>query len=161
MEPLIFGLIVMAISAFFKNKKGEEDDEGQVKKTRSQPVVDKRGRQVSETRQSGQRTFKQVEDYAKEIYGELQTQMKENPEQTKKAMKRVEQAVDQTPLRDARKSLESRIPEGRLSAHQKQVAPVARQAARDSEDLFPLDSNDIQRGIILAEILMPPKSKRR
>lgn len=161
MEPLIFGLIVMAIGAFFKNKKGEDGDEGQVSKPRPQPVVDKRGRQVSETKQSGQRTFKRVEDYAKEIYGELQSQMKENPERTTKAMNRVEQAIDQTPLRDARKNLETRSSDGRLSAHQKQAAPVARQAARDSEDLFPLDSNDIQKGIILAEILMPPKSKRR
>ena len=159
MEPLIFGLIVMAIGAFFKNKKDEEDD-GEISQT-PRPTMDKRGRQVGQAKQSGQRTFKRVEDYAKEIYGELQTQMKENPERTKKAMDRVEQTIDQTPLREARQSLQTRSSEGRLSAHQKQAAPVARQAARDSEDLFPLDSNDIQRGIILAEILMPPKSKRR
>ncbi|MDN7245799.1 hypothetical protein [Planococcus shenhongbingii] len=145
MEALIFGLIVMAIGAFFNNKKGAGDSDAPAK--RKVPG-----------REAGQRTFKRAEDYAKEIYGELQTQMNDHPERAQQVKHAVEKAAEKAPVKKAQKQAKEMMSPGRLSAHNPQ--PLAKEKESGSEELLPLDANDVQRGIILAEILSPPKSRR-
>ena len=159
MEGFIFAMIVMALGAFFGNKKGEDK-----KDPRSPKIPQARQNQA---REAGQKTFKRVEDYAKEIYGDLQTQMKAQPEKAQEIQRRAEQVIDRTPLRETRKEFQKEIkkeikdrqPTGRLSAHQNN-RPAVVADEKKTEDIFPLGANDIQKGIILAEVLMPPKSKR-
>lgn len=164
MEALIFGLVIMAVSAFFnKSKKDSADDA---------PATPVSTRSTTDTdRRSGQKTFKRVEDYAKEIYGELQNQKTQRPERVEQAKRKVEEAVNRTPLREARQEVERRVTsreaqneiQDRISAAGARALrsqPAAAQMEKDSDDLLPLSSEDVRRGIIMAEILMPPKSKR-
>ncbi|MDQ0430011.1 dsDNA-specific endonuclease/ATPase MutS2 [Planomicrobium stackebrandtii] len=164
MEALIFGLVIMAVSAFFSKGKKDSADDAPEKPvpTRSSTGTDRR---------SGQKTFKRVEDYAKEIYGELQNQKTQRPELAEKAKKKVEEAVNRTPLREARQEVQRRVPprETRNEIHDRiketeasvlRSRPPAPGVEKDMDELLPLSSDDIRRGIIMAEILMPPKSKR-
>ena len=164
MEALIFGLVIMAISAFFnKNKKDSADD------VPKRPVPTRSS--TGDDRRSGQKTFKRVEDYAKEIYGELQKQQTQRPERTQQVKKQVEEVVNRTPLREARQEvqrrvssrevqdeIEDRITTGGLRSVRNQ--PSVAQKEKDADDFLPLTDEDVRRGIIMAEILMPPKSKR-
>ncbi|MCP2034987.1 hypothetical protein L1279_001974 [Planomicrobium sp. HSC-17F08] len=145
MEALIFGLIVMAIGAFFNNKKGEGDNDAP--QQRRTPA-----------RETGQRTLKRAEDYAKEIYGDLQTQMKQQPERTQQVKRAAEKAAERLPVQKTQRQAKEMASPGRLSAHN--PVPLSTKNETGREDLLPLDAEDVQRGIILAEILMPPKSKR-
>lgn len=164
MEGLIFALVLMAIASFFNKKKGEEGED-QKRPGRpagpQQPANQQRPqRQASPNRNAGQGAFKRVEDYAREMYGELQAQMNENPERTEQAKKKLEQAKQHLPNREAVEAAPA--PErdtGRLSAHRSRQQVQEKKTVLKDE-LFPLEAEDIQKGIIMAEILMPPKSKR-
>lgn len=157
MEPLIFALIIMAIGAFFNNKKSDAGKE--VPKRPDRPEGN-----------TQQKRFNRVEDYAKEIYGELQTKVNENPDRRDQVNRKIEEVVERAPrnkpdrqiaeqaAKEAAKKPAASKP-GRLSAHQ--TRPVVQKAEPEKNDeLLPLSNDDVQRGIIMAEILMPPKSKR-
>lgn len=145
MEALIFGLIAMAFGAFFNNKKGKDGEDAPQK-------------QKTSARKTGQRTFKRAEDYAKEIYGDLQSQMKQQPERTQQVKRAAEKAAERLPVQKTQRQAREAASPGRLSAHN--AVPLNARKENDRENLLPLDAEDVQRGIILAEILMPPKSKR-
>jgi len=157
MEPLIFALIIMAIGAFFNNKKKDEGG--------SSP-----GRNAGKNQRTSGRNqggFKRMEDYAKEIYGEFQAQM--NPEADKKeqvkekAKEVAKEAVDRTarsrPGREAASAAAQAG--GRLSARQKPSLPKIEKRVEESNSPFPLSQSEAQRAIVLAEVFMPPKSKRK
>lgn len=154
MEPLIVTLIILAIGAFFNNKK---KDEG---KSSSQSTVGKQ----PDPKSRNQGGFKRMEDYAKEIYGEFQSQM--NPDTGKKeqikevAREVVERQMNRRPARAA-KTVAVEETRGRLSAHQKSMQPVEKEMRNETINPFPLSQNEAQKAIILAEVFMPPKSKRR
>lgn len=158
MEPLIFALIIMAIGAFFNNKK---KDEGGSRPDRNA------GRQQRTTGRA-QGGFKRMEDYAKEMYGEFQAQM--NPETDKKEQvkeqvkeKAKEVAGRQSksrPGREAQSVAESEIG-GRMSARKTPSRPSLEKPAEESKSPFPLSQSEAQRAIVLAEVFMPPKSKRK
>lgn len=156
MEPLIVALILLAVGAFFNNKKKSEGDSS----PRSSPETDRQ--QGSKSRNQG--GFKRMEDYAKEIYGEFQAQMNpeaDKKEQVKEAAKQVvERQTNRKPVRKAASAAVEQTG-GRLSAHQKQAQPVRKTAHQESNNPFPLSQSEAQKAIILAEVFMPPKSKRR
>lgn len=164
MEALIFGLVIMAVSAFFNKGKKESADDAP-----ERPVPTRSS--TGDDRRSGQKRFKRVEDYAKEIYGELQKQQTQRPERTQQVKKQVEEAVNRTPVREARQEVQrrvsSRVAQDEIQDHiaaagsrsVRNQLPVE-QKVKDDDELLPLSSEDVRRGIIMAEILMPPKSKR-
>lgn len=164
MEALIFGLVIMAVSAFFnKSKKNSADD------APARPVPTRSS--TDDDRRSGEKTFKRVEDYAKEIYGELQNQKSQRPERAEQAKKQIEKTVSRTPLREVRQEVQQRVSsrevqneiQDRVSAAGSRTLrnqPPVPQIEKDMDELLPLSSEDVRRGIIMAEILMPPKSKR-
>lgn len=145
MEALIFGLIAMAIGAFLNGKKNEGDSDAPEERRPS-------------ARNAGQRTFKRAEDYAKEVYGELQTQMKQQPEKTEQMKRAAEKAVERLPVQKVQRQAKEMASPGRLSAHN--PVPLTNLKEENKESLLPLDAEEVKRGILLAEILMPPKSKR-
>ncbi|WP_223638016.1 hypothetical protein [Planococcus sp. 4-30] len=164
MEALIFGLVIMAISAFFSKGKKESADDAPAR-----PVSTPKS--TGRDNRSGQRTFKRVEDYAKEIYGELQNQKTQQPERTEQVKRKAEEAVKRTPVREARKEVQRRVTsrnkqseiQDLISASEARVLqnePAVTQAVKSTDELLPLSGEDVRRGIIMAEILMPPKSKR-
>ncbi|EGA89181.1 hypothetical protein GPDM_11935 [Planococcus donghaensis MPA1U2] len=161
MEALIFGLVIMAVSAFFnKNKKDATKRDAPVKPFSTTTSTTRESR-------SGQTRFKRVEDYAKELYGELQNQKTQGSDRLEEAKQKAAEVVDRTPLREARQEVERRI----TSSHTQSRAslsesrsirnqPVVPKVEKASDELLPLSNEDVRRGIIMAEILMPPKSKR-
>ena len=154
MEPLIFALIIMAISAFFTNKKKNEEG--------SSPGGPAGKQQTPAGRNQG--GFKRMEDYAKEIYGEFQSQMNtetDKKEQVKeKAKEVVERHTKSRPGREAAPVAANQLG-GRLSAHQKSPRTVSEKPVEQSNNPFPLSQSEAQRAIILAEVFMPPKAKRK
>ena len=147
MEGLIMALVIMAIGAFFNNKKPDGASE----------TPDNRRRAPATT---GQRTLRRVEDYAREKYGELQTQMKEHPEQAKKVMDKVDQAKSRLPQREIQQAMKPLASTGRLSAHKAPEEVRDMRKKEELSDIFPLEAEDLQKAIIYSEILLPPKSKR-
>ena len=173
MEPLIMMLIITAVSALFgKDKKKDANQQKGRQTTRQQvpgaPRSAQQRQQQSPT--GGQRSFKRIEDYAKEIYGEFQTQMEIDPkrkeqarqvkEQAERAKSRVTEEAEKRMPAQAKQVAQQTSRPGRLSAHQNE--PFKRAVKKEKErDLFPLDQEDVRRGVIMAEILQPPKSKRQ
>ncbi len=146
MEGLIMVLILMAIGAFFNNKKPNSS---------KRPSDDQRY-----PASKGQRTLKRVEEYAREKYSELQTQMSEHPEQAKRVMDRVEQAKAKLPQREIEKAVKPVVSTGRLSVHKTPEELQEKVQSDQRSELFPLKEEDLQKAIIFSEILLPPKSKR-
>lgn len=170
MEPLIMMLIIMAISALFsKNKK---PDQSQQAKRQQVPRTQKPAQQQATT--SSQRSFKRIEDYAKEIYSEMQAQVEDNPKRAQQAREVKEQAQRvktrateemakraQAPRQATRPApaAEPKSRPGRLSIYQDE--PLKREEkVLDDHNLLPLTEEDLRKGIIMAEILLPPKAKR-
>lgn len=155
MEPLIVALIIMAITAFFGNKKKNEE--------LSSPEGS--GTERENTRSRTQGGFKRMEDYAKEMYGEFQAQMNPETEKKEQANEVAREAVQrQTNRRPDRKAAPVAAKEigGRLSAHQSPpIPPVRNTLPEENRSPFPLTQNEAQKAIILAEVFMPPKAKRR
>ncbi|MBT2582341.1 hypothetical protein [Planococcus sp. ISL-109] len=168
MEPLIIMVIIMAISALFsKNKK---PDGNQPAKRQQVPGASQTS-QTPQAPQGGQRKFKRIEDYAKEIYSEMQAQMQEDPKRAEQARQVKEQAerVKSRAIEEVDKRTKSPSPgrqakqpttrPGRLSAHKEEaLQPAVHQTVKD--ELLPLKDEDVLKGIIMAEILLPPKAKR-
>lgn len=157
MELLIIALIIAAVNAFFSNKKKSEQ---------GAPPSGPAGNQQSNPSRSPNRNqggFKRMEDYAKEIYGEFQAQMNTETDkkpQVKQAAKEVvERHTKSRPDRQPAAAAVDRAT-GRLSAHQK-AASAPRVKPAPAKNLFPLTQSDAQRGIILAEVFLPPKAKRK
>ncbi|ANU19266.1 hypothetical protein BBI15_03105 [Planococcus plakortidis] len=173
MEPLIMMLIIAAVSALFgKDKKKDANQQKGRQTTRQQvpgaPRSAQQRQQQSPT--GGQRSFKRIEDYAKEIYGEFQSQMESDPkraeqarqvkEQAERAKTRAMEEVEKRAPVQAKQAAEQVSRPGRLSAHRQE--PLKRATGDEKErDLLPLDGQDVRRGIIMAEILQPPKAKRQ
>ncbi|MGM0897113.1 MAG: hypothetical protein ACQEV0_04385 [Bacillota bacterium] len=165
-------LIIMAISALFsKNKKPDANQQTSQQTKRQQvPGAPPRSAQQTQTPRGGQRSFKRIEDYAKEIYGEFQAQVEGDPKRAEQARqvkekaeraktRAIEEVEKRTPV-EAKQIAEPKTRPGRLSVHQKE--PLKRVVEEKKErDLLPLQEEDVQRGIIMAEILLPPKSKRQ
>ncbi|MGB6779693.1 MAG: hypothetical protein WBE33_13155 [Planococcus citreus] len=177
MEPLIMMLIIAAVSALFsKNKKpdGTEQTAQQPKRQQGPGTPARSAQQRSQSPQQpqrgGQRSFKRIEDYAKEIYGEFQSQMENDPkraeqarqvkEQAERAKSRAMEEVEKRTPAQVKQAAEPKNRPGRLSVHQKE--PLERAITKEKErDLLPLNEEDVKKGIIMAEILQPPKSKRQ
>lgn len=165
LEGLIIGLLIMAASALFGQKKSAEATEKRLGKTPEMPR--KRG-------------MKRAEDYAKELYGEFQAQMKDQPEKAKQVTRRVQETVDRSPV--ARKAQEKATRKVKETVNQSPLMDTSREISAQepisrigsgssrmgserslrpaADSMFPLEKEDLKKSIILAEILMPPKSKR-
>ncbi|RAZ68496.1 hypothetical protein [Planococcus maitriensis] len=174
MEPLIMMLIIAAVSTLFGKDKKKDANQQKGQQTTRQQVPGAPPRSAQQKPQQapsgGQRSFKRIEDYAKEIYGEFQSQMENDPkraeqarqvkEQAERAKARAVEEVEKRSPAQAKQAGEPKNRPGRLSTHQKE--PLKRAIAKEEEqNLFPLKENDVRKGIIMAEILQAPKSKRQ
>lgn len=172
MEGIIFALVIMALGAFFNGKNKEEPD-----------TADKPKRVTPAAGERGQKTFKRVEDYARDVYGDLQNQMKDNTERAKgvvgqagkladklperertrarQAADRGRQAVDKVQRRETeRPARPSAGSAGRLSVHQEEIGAPRIGQDEQPEAAFSLEAQELRKAIVMAEILLPPKSKR-
>ncbi|MCZ8536073.1 hypothetical protein M9R32_02555 [Paenisporosarcina quisquiliarum] len=148
MEPIIFAIIAFVISAIFK-RKNASDDGGQTK-----PFL---------PQSPNQQSMKKLEDYAKEIYGDVQKQISERQTKTPSKpevmyqMKQVKEKV--LPAKEQMKEApRTSARQGRLSLHQ--TKEKNRIQNTDSSSFVPSSEKELLQAIIFSEILAPPKSKR-
>jgi flagellar motor protein MotB len=147
-EPIIFAIIAFVISAIFK-RKNASDDGGQTK-----PFL---------PQSPNQQSMKKLEDYAKEIYGDVQKQISERQTRTAtkpeviQQMKQVKETV--LPVKEKAKTAPtSAARPGRLSLHQSNEG--IRTTTSDSISLVPSSEKELLQAIVFSEILAAPKSKR-
>lgn len=134
MEGLIIALILMAIGAAFN--RGKNTTPGPEPK--------------------GQPRMKRLEDAAKQFQKELQRES-HRPERPAGKVRSAAEPVRKPVEQQVIGSRSGREEKGRLTAHQN--VPQKRMKITKT-DLFPLEKEDVLKGIILAEIFSPPKSKR-
>jgi hypothetical protein len=148
LEGIIFAIIMLVIGMISKGKNTEETD-GKTKPFMSKPL--------------NQKPAKRIEDYAKEVFKEVQNQRSPRPEsnrQTKSMSQTIDRAKPITTEIQHAKRLEDkpRKSTGRLSVHQK-TDPV-RNTKKAAPSLVPRTGHELIQAIVFSEILAPPKSKR-
>ena len=143
MEGLIPVIILMIISALFKNKKPSEKEPAN-KRTNSAP----------QPKPVSQNPFKDLADFAKEFTKDQQMKMKEVPPAVKD-IPVVQERMEREQKRDQGEARSS----GRLSVFQEKNPE--RQAAKPLvNSVIPSSKEELIKSIIFAEVLAPPKSKR-
>jgi hypothetical protein len=145
-EVIIFAIIAFIISAISKRKNPNDGGD------KTKPFM---------PNQPNQRPAKKLEDYAKEIYGDVQKQISDRQTRTQSKpdvisqMEQVKALPSKQKLKDEQRA--ARRP-GRLSTHQS--SDVVRISSTDQDSLVPSTQNQLRQAIIFSEILAPPKSKR-
>lgn len=147
MEVIIFAIVAFIISALSKRKN--PNDGGETTK----PFL---------PGQQNKQSMKKLEDYAKEIYGDVQKQISERQSPRTNAkpdvisqMEQVKRSPSSQQMKDDQRA--ARRP-GRLSTHQS--AGAIHRETTDPESLVPTTESQLRQAIIFSEILAPPKSKR-
>lgn len=148
MEPIIFAIIAFVISAIFKRKNGS-DDGGQTK-----PFL---------PQSPNQQSMKKLEDYAKEIYGDVQKQISERQPPTRSKpevinqMKQMKETI--LPVKEQLREVpRTAARPGRLSLYQNKDAIGSKNS--ESVTLVPSTEKELLQAIIFSEILAQPKSRR-
>jgi hypothetical protein len=147
-EVIILAIITMIISAFSK-KKNAGDGDGKSKPFMAKPL--------------DQQSKKRMEDYAKEVFGDVQKQFSgrmQEPQAKPETNNRVKhvQDSDTSTRKQVNEIQQATSRPGRLSVHQ----PVGerKQKPIEKKSLVPSTKNELVQAIIFSEILAPPKSKR-
>lgn len=184
MEQLIIGLIIMAVTALFNNKDKQKSDKGTgpvAPQTEQQPVTQQRAQQQQRSRsQQAAQTVrnardpakresarKRIEDYAKDLYKDLQAEMQQKiPQSQEEAIETVKQVAEKTPRPSREVTRKAKDAAGRIEQNSTIYANnIKRGEVRDminsQNDLLPLNANDVQRGVIMAEILGQPKARKK
>jgi len=148
LEGIIFAIIMLVIGMITKGKNTEDTD-GKTKPFMSKPL--------------DQKSARRIEDYAKEVFQEVQKQRSPNRESSRQSIP-MSPPVERTnptmseinPTKVVEDS--SRKSTGRLSVHQK-TKPVRNQKIA-APSLLPKTGHEVIQAIVFSEILAPPKSKR-
>ena len=142
MELIILAVIGLIFNLVTKGKGGDN---------KSKPFME---------RPLNQQPKKRIEDYAKEVYKDVQKQIAEK--QTIPRGKAVGTSSERKLEKMARAEI-SKVEEapkrtGRLSVHNPTAEVREKKASTPS--LLPKTGNDLIQAIVFSEILAPPKSKR-
>ena len=148
MEGIIFAIIMLVIGMITKSKNTEDTD-GKTKPFMSKPL--------------DQKSARRIEDYAKEVFQEVQKQRSPNRESSRQSLPMsppVERTNTTMSEINPTKVVEdtSRKSTGRLSVHQKTKTVRNQKIAAPS--LLPKTGHEVIQAIVFSEILAPPKSKR-
>lgn len=148
MEGIIFAIIMLVIGMITKGKNTEDTD-GKTKPFMSKPL--------------DQKSARRIEDYAKEVFQEVQKQRSPNRESSRQSLpmsppvERTQPAMSEiNPTKVVEDT--SRKSTGRLSVHQKTKTVRNQKIAAPS--LLPKTGHEVIQAIVFSEILAPPKSKR-
>ena len=127
-----------------KSKKADHTD-GKTKPFMSKPL--------------DQKSARRIDDYAKEVFKEVQTQRSPNYENSRQGQwnERPNPKSSETILTRVEQET-SRRSTGRLSVHQKTNKVHNQKVAAPS--LLPKTGHEMIQAIVYSEILAPPKSKR-
>ena len=160
MESLIFLIIIGIISSLFnKDKKQTEKQKPSKQQMPSfgQQTIPEKSNPVPEKQRPA---AKSLEDFANEIFGQLN----EKVEQQKPKQQRQSQTVPVTPTVETARQVaieQAKAAERRSERPPLGDRPLTKKLSTESISFAPKSRKDLVQGLIMAEVLGPPKAKRK
>ena len=161
MESLIIFVIIGIISALFNKEKKQPEKQNPSKQQMpsfGQQTVPEKSKPVPQKQRPA---VKSLEDFANEIFGQLN----EKVEQQKPQQSRQSQTIPVTPVvpETAREvAIEQAKSEERRSERPPLgERPLTKKLSHQSISYAPKSRADLVQGLIMAEVLGPPKAKRK
>lgn len=156
MEGLIIAVIVFVVSSLLgKGKEQQQKKESkQMPPFSSQPAPRKQ-----EVQRSEQKRPKSLEDFANEVFGQLN-------EKAKPVSQRVERELPkqvEKPVEVVSRSTVEPITDQINNARSLKERPIVAMAKKEAEafQVVPSNKRDLMQAIIMTEVLGPPKARRK
>jgi len=162
MESLIIFIIIGIISALFnKDKKQPEKQKPSKQQMPSfgQQTVPEKSKPVPQKQRPAARS---LEDFANEIFGQLNEKVEE--QKPKQLKPRQSQTVLVTPTVDTARQVaidQAKAAERRSERPPLGDRPLTKKLSTQSISFAPKSRKDLVQGLIMSEILGPPKAKRK
>lgn len=150
MEGLIIFIIASIIGAFFNKQKKQEQKPTQQMPTFGQQTIPEKSKPVPEKKRPAARS---LEDFANEIFGQLNEKVEQQQElvPTKSVPAEVTNSrptfADENVRRSERPQLTER--------------PLTQKLKQQELKFVPTTKQQLIQGIVMAEVLGPPKAKRK
>ena len=160
MESLIVFIIIAIISSLFnKDKKQPEKQKPSKQQMPSfgQQTIPEKSNPVPEKQRPA---AKSLEDFANEIFGQLN----EKVEQQKPQQPRQFQTIPVAPVNETAREVaieQAKAAERRSERPPLGERPLTKKLSEQSKSFAPKSRADLVQGLIMAEILGPPKAKRK
>lgn len=156
MEGLIIAVIVFVVSSLLgKGKEQQQKKESkQMPPFSSQPAPRKQ-----EVQRSEQKRPKSLEDFANEVFGQLNEKAKPVSQKVERELpKQVEKPVEVV----SRSTVEP-ITDQINNARSLKERPIVAMAKKEAEafQVVPSNKRDLMQAIIMTEVLGPPKARRK
>ena len=165
MESIIIFAIIAIISALFnKDKKQPEKQKPSKQQMPSfgQQTVPEKSKPVPQKQRPA---AKSLEDFANEIFGQLNEKVEQaKPQQQKPQQTRQSQTVPVTPTVETARQVaieQAKIAERRSERPPLGDRPLTKKLSTESISYAPNSRKDLVQGLIMSEILGPPKAKRK
>lgn len=156
MEGLIIMIIIFVVSSLLgKGKEQQKKESNQMPPFSSQPAP----RKQEVEQRTEQRRPKSLEDFANEVFGQLNEKAKPVAQQmTQELPKQVEK-----PVIEAKRVITDARIDNPNSARSLKERPIVALAKKEAEafQVVPTSQRDLMQAVIMTEVLGPPKSRRR
>ena len=162
MESLIVFIIIGIISALFnKDKKqpGKQKPSKQQMPSFGQQTVPEKSKPVPQKQRPAARS---LEDFANEIFGQLNEKVEQ--QKPKQLKPRQSQTVPVTPTVETARQVaidQAKAAERRSERPPLGERPLTKKLSAQSKSYAPKSRADLVQGLIMSEILGPPKAKRK
>ncbi|WP_274309563.1 hypothetical protein [Solibacillus daqui] len=156
MEALIIAIVIGIISSLFKDKNQKQQPNKKPTKQMppfsSQPAPRKQDTRPDTKQQNRPKT---LEDFANEVFGQLN-------EKTKPVVKKVEPALEVVLPQEVVPKVNER-PKMAESTRTLKERPIVEKLKEQSEGLqvVPKNNKELMQAIVMAEVLGPPKARRK
>lgn len=159
MEGLIIMLVMLAISSFFNKNKDKEQPKKQPKQTQQMPPFSSQPAPRTQQTRPNSRTQnrpKTLEDFANEVFGQLN-------EKTKPVVQKVEQPLEVVLPEETVAPKATERPKMADSTRKLTERPLVEKLKQQSEGLqvVPQNNKELMQAIVMAEVLGPPKARRK
>ena len=156
MEGIIVMIIIFVVSSLLgKGKEQQKKESKQMPPFSSQPAP----RKQEVEQRTEQRRPKSLEDFANEVFGQLNEKAKPVAQQvTRELPKQVEK-----PVIEAKRVITETRSENPNNARSLKERPIVAMAKKEAEafQVVPTSQRDLMQAVIMTEVLGPPKSRRR
>ncbi|MEK4629421.1 MAG: hypothetical protein ABS944_01680 [Solibacillus sp.] len=161
MEGIIIMIVMFVLSSLFN--KGKEENKKQTKQM--PPFSSQPAPRQQEVRNEQQSRPKTLEDFANEVFGQLNEKSKPMDKKVETPAKIEVELPKPAPVRELaeRKSMQEHLQE-RSSSRGLTERPIAQIIKKQEEatlNVVPSNQRELMRAIVMTEILGPPKAKRK
>ena len=162
MEGIIIMVIMFALSSMFAKGKAEDKK----KQTKQMPPFSNQSapRPREEVRPSRVETRqpKSLEDFANEIFGQLNDKRKPELKPIEKPAKIEVELPKAKPVREfvERSSESKEVPKSNRGMQERPIIQMIKQQESDRLKVVPSTQKELMQAIVMTEILGPPKAKR-